>query len=154
MSAQGKRSSSRRRALCSPPSRRCWTRKGRAAAADRHNESVRPFRRTGATEHDDRETPRLLWIDDGGIDVFRCAADAELYVEHWALDDSDVIVDELGTRFEARAEKRLVRLHAIGDADWNLVRHTLTEAGCNAALDEEQPSALFDTLERGYGLTR
>lgn len=98
---------------------------------------------------------RLLWIDEsGGIDLFRCVADAELYVEHWALDDADVIVDEQGTRFEARAEMRLVRLCAVGAADWTHVRERLAEAGCDAPLAQEQPAALFDSLERVYGLTR
>jgi hypothetical protein len=98
---------------------------------------------------------RILWIDEcGGIDLFRCVADAELFVEHWALDEADVIVDEHGTRFEARAERRLVRLYAVGDADWTHVRERLAAAGCDAPLDREQPAALFDSLERVYGLTR
>ena len=111
-----------------------------------------PFRRSPALEP---ESARLLWIDDeGDVDVFKCVAEAERYVEHWALDDSDVIVDEMGTRFEARAQKRVVRLHAIGEADWNRVRERLAEAGCDAATGQDEPPALFDSLERVYGLTR
>lgn len=65
-----------------------------------------------------------------------------------------MIADEKGTRFEARAEKRFVRLRAIGEVDWNLVCGRLVEAGCDAATGQDEPGRLFDSLQRAYGLTR
>lgn len=78
--------------------------------------------------------------------------DAERYVEHWAVDQRDLIVDERGTSFCARAEKPSVRLEALGSADWSEVRERLAAAGCDVA--PGGGADLFDAVQAIYGLTR
>ncbi len=76
---------------------------------------------------------------------------AELYVEHWAVDPSDLILDEDGRAYRAVAVKRRVRLISDGFADWQRVRARLA-----ATAEGVEPSGsgtpLFDAVVQVFGI--